>query len=183
MIDVLFIQGASRGAHAADAKLVASLTEHLGADYSVRYPRMPNEDEPKYSAWASTFSKELAAAASQVVLVAHSIGVCFMLRYLALNEIKPPPLGVFLAAAPFIGEHGWQDADFELPVRASKELRQIKMFFFQGGADETVPAAHLALYEQVFPHATVRRLPGRNHQLDDDLTEIAAAIRRVGSAT
>ena len=38
------------------------------------------------------------------------------------------------------------------------------MFFFQGGADEVVPAAHMTLYEKALPHATVRRLPGRQRE-------------------
>ena len=65
--------------------------------------------------------------------------------------------------------------------RANETLRPERIFF-HGGADEAVPAAHVTLYEKVFPHATVRRLPGRNHQLDGELTEIAAAIRGVRSA-
>jgi predicted alpha/beta hydrolase family esterase len=178
MIDVLFIQGASKGAHVADAKLAASLAEHLGADYKVRYPRMPREDEPRYGAWASTFSNELAEANSPLVFVGHSLGASFLLRYLALNDIEPRPLGVFLAAAPYVGGLGWPGVDFELPAQASARLQEMRVFFFQGGADEVVPAAHMTLYEKALPHATVRRLPGRNHQLDDDLTEIAAAIRQ-----
>lgn len=180
MIELLFIQGAGEGAHMADASLAASLAGQLGPEYRLRYPRMPREEDPAYSAWASAFSKELAVAAPPLVMVGHSLGASFVLRYLALNEVEPKPLGVFLAAAPFIGDQGWQ-GDFELPAQAGTKLRQLKLFFFQGTADEVVPAAHLRLYEKTFPCAQLQSLPDRNHQLDDDMTELAAAIRSMRS--
>src|SRR5215470_5088718 len=168
MTDVLFIQGASEGAHEADARLAASLARHLSAEYNLRYPQMPAEDDPRYAAWASTLAEELAAAESTFVLVGHSLGACLVLRYLALNAVKREPVGVFLASAPFIGKRGWSDAEFELPTQAGTKLHKMRMFFYQGSADEVVPAAHLSLYEEAFPHATVRLLPAQNHQLDDD---------------
>jgi len=177
MTDVLFIQGGGDGAHDADAKLAASLATHLDAGYKVRYPAMPAEEDPKYAAWASTLSKELASAQAGFVLVAHSLGASLVLRYLALNAVEPTPAGVFLVSAPFIGQRGWSGADFELPLQAAAKLRTTRMFFYHGDADEVVPAAHLGLYEQAFAHATVRLLPARNHQLDDDLSAIAADIR------
>ena len=183
MIDLLFIQGAGEGAHRADAKLAESLAEHLGADFKVGYPRMPREEEPGYSAWASTFSKELASVAPPFVLVGHSLGASFMLRYLSLNEVDPRPLGLFLVAAPFIGDGGWQVAEFALPTQAGAKLQRMRMFFFQGDSDEVVPGAHLDLYEKVFPHAAAHRLSGRGHQLDDDLAEVATAIRDASSRT
>ncbi len=48
---LLFIQGAGAGTHDEwDDKLVASLREHLGPGWDIRYPRMPDEDEPSYAA-------------------------------------------------------------------------------------------------------------------------------------
>jgi hypothetical protein len=41
---VLFVQGGGRGAHQADARLVANLVNALGSDYDVHYPVMPHED-------------------------------------------------------------------------------------------------------------------------------------------
>jgi hypothetical protein len=38
---VLFIQGAGKGAHEEDGKLVMSLRDGLGTEYNVRYPKMP----------------------------------------------------------------------------------------------------------------------------------------------
>ena len=47
---------------------------------------------------------------------------------------------------------------------------------FHGLDDETAPPSHADLYARVLPQAQVHRLPGRDHQLNDDLTEVATAI-------
>mgnify|MGYP003472432108 CR=1 FL=1 len=47
---------------------------------------------------------------------------------------------------------------------------------FHGLEDETAPPAHADLYATVIPQAQVHRLPGRDHQLNDDLGEVAEAI-------
>lgn len=51
------------------------------------------------------------------------------------------------------------------------------MHLFHGTADETVPIAHVDLYKRAIPAATVTKLSGRDHQLNDDLSEVAAVIR------
>ncbi len=53
------------------------------------------------------------------------------------------------------------------------------MFLYHGRQDEIVPFSHLELYARTFPQAIVRALDARNHQLNDDLTEVADDIRRV----
>lgn len=49
------------------------------------------------------------------------------------------------------------------------------ILFIRGGG-----AGKLDLYEKEIPGAHVRRLKGRDHQLNNDLTEVADDIRRVG---
>lgn len=53
----------------------------------------------------------------------------------------------------------------------------VPLVFFHGEDDETVPIAHLDMYLDVFPAATAHRLPGRDHQLNNDLSEVARAIK------
>ena len=49
-------------------------------------------------------------------------------------------------------------------------------FFFHGTADETAPIAHVELYKRAVRQARVRKLAGRDHQLNGDLSEVAAEI-------
>ena len=105
---ILFVQGAGRGTHDCwDNKLVASLEHELGDGYAVRYPRMPGEDDPGYAAWKAALTAEFASLEDGAILVGHSIGGTILLHMLAE---RPPEFrigGLFLIAAPFIGEGGW----------------------------------------------------------------------------
>jgi pimeloyl-ACP methyl ester carboxylesterase len=48
---------------------------------------------------------------------------------------------------------------------------------FHGLRDETAPPSHADLYARAIPQARVHQLPGRDHQLNNDLSEVAEAIR------
>ena len=105
---ILFVQGAGEGAYDCwDSKLVASLERELGENYAVRYPRMPNEDDPSYAAWKPALTSELASLADGAILVAHSVGGTILLHVLAERQPKPTFGGLFVIAAPFVGEGGW----------------------------------------------------------------------------
>jgi hypothetical protein len=43
--------------------------------------------------------------------------------------------------------------------------------------DKIVPFSHLDLYATALPQAFTRRLAGRDHQLNNDLSEVARDIR------
>jgi hypothetical protein len=54
------------------------------------------------------------------------------------------------------------------------------LFFYQGSDDETVPAGHVELFAKLLPRAVVRRLTGRDHQLNNDMSAVADDIRSLG---
>ena len=49
-------------------------------------------------------------------------------------------------------------------------------------ADDTAPPSHAELYAHAIPQAHLCRLPGRDHQLNNDLREIAAVIKALAAA-
>jgi predicted alpha/beta hydrolase family esterase len=180
--NVLFIHGGGGGAYEADKELAASLGRELGTDYSVRYPQMPDEEEADYEVWKAVIARELAAMRPAPVLAGHSIGASVVIRVLA--EGKTSGLaGAFLVAAPFWHDHKvWHWPEVELPPDAAEKLKGgPPLFFYHGIDDETVPVEHMALYARVCPQATFRRLKGRNHQLNDDLSEVARDITQLGA--
>jgi predicted alpha/beta hydrolase family esterase len=176
---VLFIQGGgSEGAYDEDARLVASLRDTLGADYAVRYPRMPNEAEPDYEVWKSTIAGELATMGSGAVLVGHSIGASVAIRAVVDGSVGPSLAGLFLLSAPFWYDHEfWRWDEVKLPGNAAERIPAgLPVFLYHGRQDEFVPYSHVEMYARALPQATVRGLDGRNHQLNDDLTEVAQDI-------
>lgn len=174
---ILFVQGGGEDVHDAwDDKLVASLTRALGSGYAVRYPRMPAEDDPSYPAWKAALAAEFTSLEDGAILVGHSIGGTILLHALAQQPPKRRFGGLFLIAAPFIGEGGWPSDDIagrDLPERLPPAL---PVFLYHGTADEIVPGAHVHLHAKTIPHAVVRMLAGRDHQLDNDLDDVARDI-------
>jgi hypothetical protein len=69
---------------------------------------------------------------------------------------------------------GWPSDEFELPKDLGARLPHgVRVHVFHGLRDETVPPSHADLYAQVIPPARVHRLPGRDHQLNNDLSDLA----------
>ena len=178
MKDVLFVQGAGEGAYAADAALAESLQSALGAAYRVRYPKMPNEESPDYVSWKSTLVQEISAIGDGATLVAHSAGATILITSLAESGSSVEITGLFLIAPPFIGEGGWSIPDSETTEGVGAKLPQaLPIYLYHGRDDDVVPVAHAELYANAIPQAHVRRLDHRDHQLNDDLAEVAADIR------
>jgi uncharacterized protein len=177
---VLFVHGAGEGAHACDAKLAMSLREKLGPGYVLHYPMMPDEANPDYGAWTRCIGEEVARLGNDVVLVGHSIGASVLIRFLTAGALRQSVAGVFLIAAPFWHDHEvWRWMEAELPADAADMLPSaVPVFLYHGREDEIVPFSHLELYTKTFPRAIVRALDGRDHQLNDDLMEVADDIRR-----
>ena len=179
---LLFVQGGGgENAHNAwDSKLVESLRQKLGPDYEIRYPRMPDEDDPKFSPWKVALGKELDKLDDGAVLVGHSMGAAILVHSLAEEPPERPPAGIFLVSMPFIGKGGWPSDDIKSkPDLGTKLPTHSPIYLYQGSADETVPARHAELNAKAIPQAVVRKLPGRDHQLNDDLSEVAADIREL----
>jgi pimeloyl-ACP methyl ester carboxylesterase len=179
---VLFIQGGGAGAHDEwDAKLAESLRRELGGEYEVRYPRMPGEGDPGYARWSTAIRREMAALDDGAVVAGHSAGAAILVGALAG---QPPGKGlgaIVLIAAPFVGEGGWLSGEFELRGDLGARLpRGVPVHVFHGLRDETVPPSHAGLYARAIPQAQMHQLPGRDHQLNNDLSEVAEAIRLPG---
>jgi predicted alpha/beta hydrolase family esterase len=184
-LQVLFIQGAGGGAHHEDARLAASLRDALGNSYEVRFPKMAAEADPDYQRWKPHLAKELAAMPDKPFLSAHSLGGSFLLKYLTEEEIDRPIRGLFLIATPFWGGEGWRYEGYErvalAPDFGAKLPPGMPVFLYHGRNDATVPFRHMALYAAKLPGATVRALDGRGHQLDNDLSGVAADIRSLAA--
>jgi pimeloyl-ACP methyl ester carboxylesterase len=195
---VLFIQGGGAGVHDRwDDKLAASLSRALGKGWRVRYPRMPGEADPSYAAWAPAIRAEIRASREAkkrdtrlltgsplprgdkpLTLVGHSLGGTILAAALAEEVLTVPLAAIVLVSAPFVGEGGWPEDGFALPADLGAKLPpRVPVHIFHGLADDTAPPAHADLWARAIPQAVVHKLRGRDHQLNDDLSEVAAVVR------
>ena len=179
MAQVLFIQGGGAGTHDEwDDKLVDSLRRELGDGYEIRYPRMPAEDDPSDAAWGPAIAEATAALEDGAVVVGHSVGGTLLIHALAERPPDVRLAAIVLLAAPFVGDGGWPGEEFELPGDLGALLPAgVPVHVFHGLEDDEVPPAHADLYARAIPQAQVHRLPGRDHQLGNDLGEVATLIR------
>jgi predicted alpha/beta hydrolase family esterase len=175
---VLFVQGGGERVHDDwDTKLVESLRAALGPNYEIRYPRMPNEDDPSYATWKATLEKEFAALDDGAILLGHSIGGTILIHALAENPPTRAFGAIVLIAAPFVGEGGWQSDDWEPQRELGRKLPGgVPIYLYHGLADDIAPPSHAELYAHAIPQAHLCRVAGRDHQFNNDLTDIAAVI-------
>ena len=110
---ILFIQGGGEGAHKADKVLVDALGRALGSAYDLRYPMMPQESDPDYQRWRTTIGKELEALADGAIVIGHSLGASFLLKYLSEEIVGKIIAGLFLIATPYWGGRGWRYEGYE----------------------------------------------------------------------
>lgn len=176
---ILFVQGGGAGAHDKwDGKLVESLRRELGDRYEVRYPRMPDEGDPGYARWSTAIRREMAGLDDGAVAVGHSVGAAILVSALAEQPPEGGLAAIVLIAAPFVGQGGWPGDEFELTSDLGGRLPSgARVHVFHGLRDEIAPPSHADLYALAIPQAQVHQLPGRDHQLNNDLSEVAEAIR------
>lgn len=179
MRQILFIPGGGAGAHDEwDDKLVASLERELGNECEVRYPRMPDEDDPSCAAWGTAIRCEMAGLDDGAVVVGHSVGGTLLVHALADEPPRRNLGGIVLISAPFVGADGWPGEEFELPGDLSARLPQgTWVHVFHGLDDQTVPPSHAQLYARAIGQAQLHLLPGRDHQLNEDLGDVAQVLK------
>ena len=176
--EILFVQGGGAGTHEKwDSQLVESLRGELGSDYEIHYPRMPSEGDPSYSAWKAKLEKVFETLRDGAILVGHSLGGTILVKALTEQVSARRFAAIFLVAAPFVGDGGWSAEELQLPADLGVRLPPgVPIHLFHGLEDEVAPASHVDGYARAIPQARVHRLPARDHQLNGDLSEVAAVI-------
>jgi predicted alpha/beta hydrolase family esterase len=185
MQHVLFIQGAgSEGAHEEDRALADSLQAHLGREYKVCYPLMPNEADPDLGEWAKAIDVELKRIGFPAFLVGHSIGASVLAKILSSpNAIETSCVGLFMISGPFWHDDAfWRWDQCALSSDAGERFpKGFPIYLYHGEDDAFVPVSHASMYTKVIPQAVLRELPGRDHQLNENLSEVARDIEEVGA--
>ena len=138
---------------------------------------MPDEADPSYARWSAAIRRELSQLDDGARVLGHSIGGAIMIHTIAVQPPTQHLAAIALIAAPFVGEGGWSTDEYQLPSDLGAKLPDgVPVHVFHGLEDETVPPSHVHLYRRAIPQAKVHLLTGRDHQLNDDLSEVAHAI-------
>lgn len=180
---VVFVHGAGAGAHREDQRLVDDLAQELGPGFTITYPAMPDEEDPRFGPWGDLLAEVMPEPGGDLVLVGHSFGASVLLKTVAAAEVPDQIVGLFLLATPFWGGDGWRYEGFETlevsPELASHLPEGLPIFLYHCRDDEIVPFEHLDMFSRVLPQATPRRFGDGGHQLVDRIPVVARDMRLV----
>lgn len=162
---VLFIHcGGSQRPQTGSSSLVKFLRVHLGSDYHIVFPEMPEPEQPAYDLWKQKLEQELLALEGEVLVVGHSLGASVVLKYFSEQRCPKAVNGLFLVAPPFWGADHWEVAEYEVTAESYRHLRSIeRIFLYHSKNDEVVPFTHMGFYAGMLPHAVVRPLDTGGH--------------------
>ncbi|MDD5290411.1 MAG: alpha/beta hydrolase [Patescibacteria group bacterium] len=158
-----------------------SLGKKLGRNFEVILPRMPNAINAKYLEWKIWFEKYIPFLDKEVVLVGHSLGGTFLVKYLSENKFPKKILGTFLVAALFDNKDAdYTLGDFKLPKNLSRlEKQGGKLFFYQSQDDSVVPFKDFGKYKKALPGATFREFKNRDHFKQATFPELVRDIKNL----
>lgn len=165
-------------------KWSARLQTDLGEQYDVLAPHMPNSDLPLYEEWKVWFENILTVLDDELIIVGHSLGGMFLLKYFSEETVDKKVLGLFSVAAPHYdkGEEWYErfeKSGFDIGDDLSKVMQVEKVFLYHSTDDVIAPFDQLAFYREKLPEATVQEFDDRGHFLDSSFPEILNDIKSV----
>lgn len=157
----------------------ANLQNDLGEHYDVIAPRMPQPDTPRYEAWKLWFEKVIPLLDAEVILVGHSLGGIFLIKYLCENIFPRKILALYTIAAPYNdGTHPFSHSGFVVERGFDQVARQVtSVVLFHSTDDPVVPFDSALLYKEKIPHAVLREFSDKKHFNDEHFPELVEVIQ------
>lgn len=156
-----------------------TLAEKLGRNFEIIAPKMPNKFNAKYREWKIWFEKFIPHFTANVVLVGHSLGGLFLVKYLSENFSPQKVKGLFLVAIPHDDKGTkYSLADFQLPKNLAKMAKQVpSTFFYHSEDDPFVPLADFKKYQTQLKTAVFRQLKNRGHFNQEKFPELIRDLK------
>ena len=133
-----------------------NMQSDLGAQFEVFNPRMPNGQNAYYVEWKIWFEKLTSFLDDSVILIGHSLGGLFLIRYLSENIFPKNIKALFIVAAPYEGKNNKHihNENFIFNKSLEKVQSQAKvMFMYHSKDDPIVPFSDFEKFQQKLPNA------------------------------
>lgn len=156
-----------------------TIGKDLGEQYQVITPHMPSKHNAKYLEWKIWFEKFLPFLQDNVILVGHSLGAIFLVKYLSENTFSKKIKAVFLIAAPYDDDASdYSLADFVLPKSLEQfEKQSGKIFLYHSKDDPVVNFEDFEKYAKALPNATQIIFIDKGHFNQETFPELAIDIK------
>lgn len=155
----------------------SNLPQSLGEDYEVLLPRMPNSTNSKYNEWKIWFERMFAILNNEVILIGHSLGATFLLKYLSEN-IFPKQIRKLILVSTSSGDSP-DLAGFKPPASFDKLTKQVKnIFLFHSRDDVVVPFSEFEEIKKRLPQASTFVFDDRGHFNREEFPELVELIKQ-----
>ncbi|MBI2047737.1 MAG: DUF1749 domain-containing protein [Parcubacteria group bacterium] len=156
------------------------LHKKLKRQFEIFFPKMPNRENATYAEWKIWFEKLIPFLKNDVILVGHSLGGLFLIKYLSEKRFPKKIEGLFIVAAPFVNNKKILGKNFLLKDNLKKVIEQAKTIFIYHSKDDTVvPFNHVNEYLKKLPTAHVRIFKNKGHFNQRTFPEIVRDIKNI----
>ena len=159
-----------------------SLGSKLGNDYEIFNPRMPNSNDAEYLEWEIWFKKLIILLGDKVILIGHSLGGSFLVKYLATNKIDLKPLATILVSPPYDGVSSNEPIySFTAPLDLNSLAKQAgELYLIHSEDDPVVSFEEHKLYKTKLCNAETITFADRQHFNQVDFPELIQLIQQLG---
>jgi len=157
-----------------------NLGKELGQNYEVILPEMPNKTNAKYVEWKIWFEKLIPYLNPEIILIGHSMGGVFLVKYLAEEKFPKKILAVFLIAAPYDMDEGRPLVEFIPPNSLSQfENQAVKVFLYHSKDDQIVNFAEFEKYQKSLKNVVSKAFTDRGHFNQESFPELVEDIKNL----
>src|SRR5581483_6471859 len=155
--------------------------EKIGNEYDVFVPNMPNKTNAQYNEWKIWFEKIIDKLNDNLILVGHSLGGSFLVRYLSDNDLSRKIKALFLISTPHDDQNLSEPlVEFNVQLSLERLVKQCpKIYLINSKDDPVVPESELEKYKKELPNAEVIMLENRGHFWQEELPELVGLIKKI----
>ncbi len=156
-----------------------NMAQELEGEYDVLLPKMPCKERSRYEDWSVWFKRITDACESPLILVGHSLGGLFIVKYLSENSVEISVEKTVLLSAPFDTSNLKESlGDFSLPSSIDEFRKQAgEIHLLHSEDDPVVPIGHIKKYQEKLPKAKTLIFKDRAHFNQDTFPELLDVIK------
>lgn len=158
-----------------------SLQEVLGESFEIFVPRMPNVTNARFEEWKIWFKRIVSKLNENLILIGHSLGGIFLVKYLSENKLHKKIRATILVASPFDDKDSEEPlAEFSLNSSLDGFAKQAgEIYLVQSKDDPVVPFNQFEKYKKALPDAKTLILDGMGHFNIESFPEIVDLIKNI----
>lgn len=159
----------------------SSLARSLGDSFDVLVPKMPNGTNAQYVEWCIWFERCIEFIEDDALLIGHSLGGIFLVKYLSEHVFSKRIKAVILVSAPYDQTLTVESlTDFSLSTSVDGFSRQVReLYILHSQDDPIVSIGEQDKYMRIFPHAHAVQIDHRGHFQQQQFPELIELIRSI----